>query len=330
VVERTLSSSSSHRHTSFRHPNRRLFVHYYKRNLGDYAKKAGRLSMLQHGAYTLLMDACYDREQFPTLEQAIDWTWASSNEEIEAVEFVLSKFFVLEGDVYIQARIQQEVLEYQDKSETNKRIALDREQKRKLKQTNRAENVTSRARTVDDAYGKEHESPPNQEPLTINHKPITNNQEPQQQEQAAAVPYEAVVDLYHEVLPDLSKVQILNSKRKAAIRQRHTSVMSKSLDNWRLYFEAAFQSDFLMGRIDGKDWRADFDFLITEKAVTGVIEGKYHAKNRPATNAGQHPARAPTPAERVEAKRVAAAASDVGTVVADGSNVRPYLVEGSR
>ena len=70
-------------------------MHYYKRNLGDYAKKAGRLSMLQHGAYTLLIDACYDREQFPTLDDAIDWAWASSAAEIEAVEFVLRKFFIV-------------------------------------------------------------------------------------------------------------------------------------------------------------------------------------------------------------------------------------------
>ena len=69
-----------------------MLVHYYKRNIGDYHKKAGRLSILEHGAYTLLMDACYDREQFPTYDEAIDWTWASSNEEIEAVEFVLPPF----------------------------------------------------------------------------------------------------------------------------------------------------------------------------------------------------------------------------------------------
>ena len=37
-------------------------MHYYKRNIGDYHKKAGRLSMIEHGAYTLLIDACYDRE----------------------------------------------------------------------------------------------------------------------------------------------------------------------------------------------------------------------------------------------------------------------------
>ena len=85
-------------------------MHYYKRNLGDYAKKAGRLSMLQHGAYTLLIDACYDREQFPTMDEAIDWTWASSTAEIEAVQFVLSKFFDLSADGrYVQSRIEEEL-----------------------------------------------------------------------------------------------------------------------------------------------------------------------------------------------------------------------------
>ncbi len=57
-------------------------MHYYKKNIGDYHKKAGRLTMLQHGAYTLLMDSCYDREEFPTLEQAIEWVWASTTEEV--------------------------------------------------------------------------------------------------------------------------------------------------------------------------------------------------------------------------------------------------------
>ena len=64
-------------------------MHYYKRNIGDYHRKAGRLSILQHGVYTLLIDGCYDRECFPTKEDAVDWCWASTTEEIEAVEFVL-------------------------------------------------------------------------------------------------------------------------------------------------------------------------------------------------------------------------------------------------
>ena len=133
-------------------------MHYYKRNLGDYAKKAGRLSMLQHGAYTLLIDACYDREQFPTRCEAIDWAWASSTAEVEAVDFVLSKFFTLDGDRYVQQRIAEELAAYHETSETNKRIAKEREAKRN-------EASTKRARSV-------HEAPPNHKPLTINQEPL--------------------------------------------------------------------------------------------------------------------------------------------------------------
>ena len=41
-------------------------MHYYEKKIGDYHRKAGRLNILQHGVYNLLMDACYDREAFPT------------------------------------------------------------------------------------------------------------------------------------------------------------------------------------------------------------------------------------------------------------------------
>lgn len=145
-------------------------MHYYKRNLGDYAKKAGRLSMLQHGSYTLLIDACYDREQFPTLEEAIEWTWASTKEEIEAVEFVLRKFFVLEDGRYVQNRIKEEIAEYNEKSIINKRIANERETKRKENNTKREQGVN--------------EAPPNHKPLTKNQEPITTNQEPQTKNQS--------------------------------------------------------------------------------------------------------------------------------------------------
>jgi uncharacterized protein YdaU (DUF1376 family) len=144
-------------------------MHYYKRNLGDYAKKAGRLSLLQHGSYTVLIDSCYDREQFPTLEQAIEWTWADSVEEIEAVKFVLRKFFILEDGIYVQNRIREEIAEYHEKASINKRIAIDRETKRK-------ESNTNRERTVDEA-------PPNHKPLTKNQEPVTNNQEPRTKNQ---------------------------------------------------------------------------------------------------------------------------------------------------
>ena len=57
----------------------------------------------------------------------------------------------------MQDRILYELLEYHGKADTNKRIAIERETKRREKSTNREQVV--------------HEPPPN-------HKPLTNNQEP--------------------------------------------------------------------------------------------------------------------------------------------------------
>lgn len=186
----------------------RNLMHYYKRNLGDYAKKAGRLSMLQHGSYTLLIDACYDREQFPTLDEAIEWTWASSAAEIEAVEFVLRKFFVLTDGVYVQSRIKEEIDEYHNKASTNKRIAIERETKRKEKITNREQFVN--------------EPPPNQEPLTINQEPVKTKDAP---EKSPAF-----------ILPDWIDSEKwalwLKTRKKKMIPEQMQAQVNK-LDRWR-------------------------------------------------------------------------------------------------
>lgn len=135
-------------------------MHYFKRNIGDYHKKAGRLSMLEHGAYTLLLDACYDRERFPTMDDAIEWTWARTDEEIAAVRFVLGKFFDLEDGLYVQQRVKEEIEAYQAKSLKNQEIALAREEARRAK----------RERIVHETCTDRHLTT-NQEPLTTNHKP---------------------------------------------------------------------------------------------------------------------------------------------------------------
>lgn len=172
-------------------------MHYYKRNIGDYAKKAGRLTMLQHGSYTLLIDSCYDREVFPTLKQALEWTWASTEAEVEAVKFVLSRFFKLDDDgCYVQDRILYELLEYHGKADTNKRIAIERETKRREKSTNREQVV--------------HEPPPNHEPLTKNHKPLTTNQDKEKKTQRGSrLPTDFIfpkewADFCYQERPDLN------------------------------------------------------------------------------------------------------------------------------
>ena len=38
-------------------------MNYYERHLGDYARDAGHLSMLEHGAYALLLNALANHDK---------------------------------------------------------------------------------------------------------------------------------------------------------------------------------------------------------------------------------------------------------------------------
>ena len=248
-------------------------MHYYKRNLGDYAKKAGRLTMLQHGAYTLIMDACYDREVFPTLEQAIEWTWASTEAEIEAVKFVLSRFFVLDKDgQYVQDRILEELLNYHKNADTNKRIAMEREAKRKGISTKREQPVN--------------EAPPNQEPLTTNQEPSIFMAETT----FPPCPQQQILKLWKKHLPHLAQPRSWEGSRQANLKQRWIQAskpsaysgdgyktLDKGLDWWDSFF-AYIASDTKLAtgfESQGRTWRPDLEWIVNSTNFQKIIDGKY-------------------------------------------------------
>jgi uncharacterized phage protein (TIGR02220 family) len=201
-------------------------MNYYKRHIGDYYKKAGRLSILQHGTYTLLIDACYDREKFPTEEEAIEWVWASTQEEIDAVKFILSRFFTLHDNVFIQTRIQEELDNYHAKCKTNKQIAIARETERKEKSTKRVQDVD--------------ESTPNHKPITNNQEPVTINQEPRTKDIMSGKPDDAaqVIDyLNKQTGRNYQDVQANRKLINARLKEGHTlndlfSVVDRKVSQW--------------------------------------------------------------------------------------------------
>lgn len=102
-------------------------------------------------------------------------------------------------------------------------------------------------------------------------------------------PYVEIVGAYHEVLPDLSRVRLETEKRRMAMRKFWAWIFATPRSDgtprattgeealvWiRGYFDLASQNDWLMGRLSGRGhegWKADFDFLLTEKGRKHVIE----------------------------------------------------------
>lgn len=98
-------------------------MNYYERHLGDYAKDAGHLSLVEHGAYTLLLDRYYATERPIPLSDAYRVCRASSRAEKQAVDRVLREFFTETQDGWKNGRCEEEIARFADKRQKAKRSA---------------------------------------------------------------------------------------------------------------------------------------------------------------------------------------------------------------
>jgi hypothetical protein len=101
---------------------------------------------------------------------------------------------------------------------------------------------------------------------------------------------QAVVDLYHEILPELPGVRVMDSARERAIKdrwewvlkstkpdgQRRAETAEQALAWFRSYFELARENDFLMGKTQRddkhKNWKPDIEFLMKSQGLKQVLE----------------------------------------------------------
>lgn len=94
-------------------------AHYYQQHIGDYAKDTAHLSMLEHGAYRLMLDIAYATEKpLPRDQQAIyRLVRARSHAEKLAVDVVLGEFWIESEDGWHNKRAEEELAKTRAKSE---------------------------------------------------------------------------------------------------------------------------------------------------------------------------------------------------------------------
>jgi hypothetical protein len=93
-------------------------------------------------------------------------------------------------------------------------------------------------------------------------------------------PYQGIVALYHECLPQLPAVYKLNDGRRRRMKALWDDEL-EDLNSWRNYFLHITRSDFLMGRCPGRDgapFLASFDFIIHPAKFIKIAEEQYHGK----------------------------------------------------
>ena len=257
-------------------------MHYYQFHIGDYKSHTHHLSHYEDLAYRRLLDFYFLHEQ-PIKHRDIA-RQIGMREHEEDVMTVLNEFFISTPEGFVNPRADKEIKQYKEFAEAGKRGAAKRWSKPPHEEAN---------------------SPPNATPIaTNNHKPITINQEPNidicppsgEPEEKTGLPkccHQEVIDLYHQKLPTLRKVEVWNDARKGYLRQRWRDVsqelaLEKPIQTedvllwWTDFFTHIGQSKFLTGRVNDKSGRsfvADLEWILKPSNFAKIVEGKYHGTN---------------------------------------------------
>jgi hypothetical protein len=100
---------------------------------------------------------------------------------------------------------------------------------------------------------------------------------------AGSVPYEDIVRLYHEELPMLPAVTVVNDLMKKKItREWNKDVCKQNLGWWSEYFKKVAECDFLLGYVSA--WRANLDWLLMPSNMAKVLNNNYLAAKKPMSN----------------------------------------------
>ena len=91
---------------------------FYKRFIGDYQGKTAGLVAVEHGVYSLLLDAFYATEQPLPLDDGELCVIARAFDDVSraAVQKVLERYWRKTPEGWVNARAEKEISAYQDKS----------------------------------------------------------------------------------------------------------------------------------------------------------------------------------------------------------------------
>ena len=94
------------------------------------------------------------------------------------------------------------------------------------------------------------------------------------------IPFQKIVDLYHKMLPTLPQCKKLTTVRKSYIKGRWIEDEMETLEQWEEMFKTVKTSNFLMGRVPGRDGQppfvANLEWLTKPANFIKISEGNYN------------------------------------------------------
>lgn len=192
----------------------------------------------------------------------------------EFVNLLVDCRFLDRGDsitIHNWAKRQPWANKQKERSEQGKKAANARWMKRGYADSN-ADGM--QGASPGDAKGNAPSPKPTPSP-SPNPKPKTKNSTP-------PCPYQKIMELFNELCPSLRNVKSIEDDRQ--VRVRRIWKKKPDIEWWKQYFITIELSDFLSGRapktVGHETWECGFDFIITPRYLTKIVEGFYENKGK--------------------------------------------------
>lgn len=92
-------------------------------------------------------------------------------------------------------------------------------------------------------------------------------------------PQKKIISLYHEILPELSRVNEWTDPHDKYLRARwRENPERQNLNWWRAFFHGIRESEFLMGRVNG--WQATLGWIVKKNNFSKIVNGHYANRNQ--------------------------------------------------
>lgn len=256
-------------------------MNFFKLYIGDYQRDTAHLSVTEHGAYMLMLQHYYATERpLPTGKALHRMLRAQDKAERDAIDAVAAQFWTATDAGLVNERADKEIAKAEHQRTVNREVG---KRGGRPKATERqTETVTESVSETEPIDNPNHSQTPDiEEPTVLVGKPAAPR--------PPDCPTEELLRLYHERLPMLPRVEVVNDSRRRALSARWREVVTDpeirrspspkdaALDWFDWYFSHAAKSAFLTGR--KSDWRANFDFLMTPSKFAKVVEGNYHKEH---------------------------------------------------
>ena len=248
-------------------------MHYYQHNIKTFNSATRHLTRVERALYRDLIEIYYDTERpLPSdINRLSRLVIANSNDEKEALKYVLSEFFVLSDDSYQHEYCNETIEAYQSNKSAKSIAGIASAEARKakaklLKSTESKQDPTPVEQVLDGCAT-------NKEPVTINHKPVIK--EGQKESKIPPCPHGEIINIYHKVLPELQSVN--ESLWKGSQREKDLSARWKQNEEfrkrefWEWFFTCIKNTPFDMGEND-RNWRVDLGWLLKKENFIKRVE----------------------------------------------------------